>query len=171
MRAIVKYISRFVVLVLLQVLILNQLEVGWGIQLMVYPLFILLLPVELDVIYLMLIAFGMGMLIDSMSNTFGLHASALLTVAYLRPIIFRAFAPRDGYELNVETNIHEMGNSWFIQVFGILLLIHHFSFFMLEMFKLNEILFVLQKTGLSFVLSLILCILLQFLLIKKKSSE
>jgi len=97
MNEVIKHSIRFIVLVILQSLILNQLEIGWGIQLMVYPLLIILLPFELGTIYLLTIAFVMGMVIDSISNTYGLHTSSLLLVAYLRPQIFKMFAPLDGY--------------------------------------------------------------------------
>lgn len=157
--------------VLAQVLILNQIEIGFGIQLMVYPLFILLLPVEIGVISLMLIAFALGLSIDAVSNTYGLHASSLLVVAFSRPLIYKLFAPRDGYDTMLETNIFTMGNSWFFKSFGILILIHHFWFFMLEMFKLNEFLFVLQKTAFSVIMSFLICILLQYLFVKKMSEK
>lgn len=158
---------RFAFFVLVQSIILNQLEIGQGTQLMVYPLFIALLPVEISVFVSMLIAFGLGLAIDSISNTYGLHASSLLVVAYVRPMIYQLFSPRDGYEQISETNIHVMGFSWFLKAFGLLLLIHHLWFFMLEMFKLNEILFVLKKTALSAPMSFIVCILLQYLFIRK----
>ena len=156
---------------MLQVLVLNQIEIGWGIQLMIYPVFIMLLPVELSVFYLLLISFLFGMFIDSMSNSYGLHTSALLLFAYLRPLIFKVFAPRDGYDILLEPNIFNMGKKWFYKTFGILLLIHHFWFFMLEMFKLNELFYVLQKTLISGVVSLILCIFLQYLFLKKPKEK
>lgn len=168
MNIILKITFRFVFLALLQVLLLNQIEIGFGIQLMVYPLFILLLPVEIGVIPLMGVAFLLGIVIDSLSNTYGLHASSLLFMAFLRPLIFKLFAPRDGYDPLQEINLFTMGFSWFLRSFGLLLLAHHFWFFMLEMFKLNEIIFVLQKTGLSVVLSFLMCILLQYLFIRKR---
>jgi hypothetical protein len=165
------HILRFVGFFLIQVLILNQIEIGFGIQIMIYPLFILLLPVEMNVFTLMLVAFGLGIFIDSMSNTYGLHASSLLTMAYFRPVIFKLFAPRDGYDALLETNLFNMGNMWFLKTFGILILIHHFWFFLFEMFKLNELLFVLQKTGLSAVVSFLICILLQYLFIRKPKEQ
>ena len=88
----IKHIIRFFLFALIQVLVLNQIEIGWGIQLMIYPVFIMLLPVELSVFYLLLISFIFGMFIDSMSNSYGLHTSALLLFAYLRPLIFKVFA-------------------------------------------------------------------------------
>ena len=167
MNLVVKNMISFVSLMALQVLVLNQIEIGLGIQLMVYPLFILLLPVEMSVTLLLLLAFSLGILIDAMSNTYGLHASSLLVFAYFRPLIFKLSAPRDGYDPLMETNFHTMGYKWFIKTFGVLLLIHHFWFFSLEIFKLNELIFVLQKTGLSLILSFLLCLLLQYLFMNK----
>lgn len=167
MNQVVKNILRFLALMVFQVLVLNQIEIGFGIQIMVYPLFILLLPVEMGVSMLLLLAFGLGIMIDAMSNTYGLHASSLLVVAYFRPVIFKLSAPRDGYDPLLETNLHTMGYKWFVKTFGVLLIIHHFWFFLLEIFKLNELIFVFQKTGLSVVLSFSLCILLQYLFMNK----
>ena len=158
---------RFALLLIIQVVILNQVELGAGTLLMIYPLFIALLPVDLNVFLLLSLAFVLGISIDAMSNTYGLHASSLVLMAYFRPMIFQAFAPRDGYEIDLEPNVHTMGYRWTIRTFGILLLIHHFWFFLMELFRLDEILYVLQKTVLSLPLSFVLCILFQFLIIRK----
>ena len=171
MNQTVKNILRFLSLMAFQVLVLNQIEIGFGIQLMVYPLFILLLPVEISISLLLLLAFSLGIVIDAMSNTYGLHASSLLVFAYFRPVIFKISAPRDGYDPLMETNLQTMGYKWFIKTFGSLLLIHHFWFFLLEIFKLNELVFVLQKTGLSVILSFLLCLLLQYLFTNKSAKK
>ena len=171
MNLFIKHSIRFLLFVFAQVLILNQLEIGFGIQLMIYPLFILLLPVEIGVISLMFVAFALGLSIDAVSDTYGLHTSSLLVVAFSRPLIYKLFAPRDGYDPMVETNIFTMGTNWFLKTFGLLILLHHFWFFMLEMFKLNEVFFVLQKTALSALLSFLICILLQYLFVKKMNEK
>ena len=57
MNVIVNNSIRFVLLVLVQVLILNNLEIGFGIYPMLYPLFILLLPIEMATVTLMFISF------------------------------------------------------------------------------------------------------------------
>ena len=123
MNLIIQISLRFIFLLLLQVLVLNQVEIGFGIQIMIYPLFIILLPVETGVFTLLGAAFAMGLIIDAMSNTFGLHTSSLLLVAYTRPIIFKLFAPRDGYDALVQINLFTMGTSWFIRAYGLLLLL------------------------------------------------
>lgn len=167
MIPIVKHSIRFLLFVLIQCLFFNQLEIGWGIQFMVYPLFIFLLPWDMNIFASMLVSFLMGLTIDSISNTYGLHASSAVVVAFLRPYFFKLFEPRDGYEINHEMNYHNMDFNWILSVQGSLLAIHHLWFFTLEIFKFNEILYVLQKSILSFPASFILCVLIQLVFIKK----
>jgi hypothetical protein len=167
MNVAVKYGLRFLLFVALQALVLNQLELGFGIQFMVYPLLIVLLPFEMGTIALLVVAFLMGILIDAVSNTYGLHASSAVLIAYLRPLIFKTFAPRDGYDPLKEGNSYDMGFRWFLYTFGLLLFIHHFWFFLLEIFRFDEIPFVLQKTGMSLPFSFLLCLIIQAMIVSK----
>ena len=167
MSVLFKHSVRFLILGLVQVLLLNQLEIGLGIQAMVYPLFILLLPIDLGTIPLLIFAFCFGISIDAISDTFGLHASSLLIFAYCRPLFLKFFSPRDGYENVKEGNTYEMGFLWFLWVYGGLLVIHHFWFFYIEIFRLDELVFVLQKTLLSVPISFFMAFILQILLVTK----
>lgn len=167
MKEILKHSTRFIALIVIQALILNQLEIGFGIQLMVYPLFIILLPFDIGLISMLFLAFLMGICIDAISNTYGLHASSLVLVAYLRPALFKIFAPREGYDILKEGNVYEMGTRWFLYVFGLILLIHHLWFFLLEIFRFNEMLYVLRKTVLSLPLSFLICLLIQTMFVTK----
>ena len=167
MKTVIQTGVRFIFFLLVQVLILNHVEVGGGSLIMIYPLFVFLLPVEMNIFLLMTLAFALGISIDALSDTFGLHASSLVTMAYFRPILLKTFAPRDGYEQIPESNVHALGFYWFLRVFGILILIHHLWFFMLELFKLNDVVFALQKTAISAPMSFMICLLLQYLFIGK----
>ncbi len=169
MRSFLKHIFRFALFLVIQVLVLNQVELGAGTLIIIYPLFIFLLPVEINIFLLLFLAFALGISIDALSNTYGLHASSMLIFAYFRPIILKVFAPRDGYEPDVELNFYSMGYRWFFQTFGVLLLIHHFWFFLIELFRFDEAFYVFKLTVLSVPMSFALCILLQFLLIRKPS--
>ncbi len=171
MNRIFRQVALFIFFIFAQVLVLNNVELGGGTQIMIYPLFVLLLPVGINIFLLLSLSFLLGLSIDAMSNTYGLHASALIVVAFLRPIIFRFTAPRDGYEQVSATNIHVMGISWTLRTLGLLLLIHHFWFFLLELFKLDEILYLIQKTMLSLPMSFVICLLLQYLFIKKPKAS
>lgn len=167
MRDVIKHSIRFLFFVVIQTLIFNPLEIGFQIHPMIYPLFIMLLPFETSVVWMMVIAFATGFSIDIMSNTGGLHASSLLAFAFFRPIIFKLFSPRDGYDPNKEGSVYEMGQRWFLLSFGTLLIIHHLWFFALEAFSFNELLAVFRKTVLSVPVSFIFCIILQLIFLKR----
>ena len=131
----------------------------------------MLLSFDTGVLSLLAISFTLGICIDAFSNTFGLHTSSLLVFSFLRPVIFKLFDTREGYDLLLEPTVLNMGNGWFIKSFGSLLLIHHFWFYLLEMFKLNDIGYVLEKTVYSLPLSFFLCVLLQYLFVNKQYTK
>ena len=158
---------RLVLFLFLQSFIFNQLEISASIHVMIAPLYIFLLPFDRSKLSLLLMALVLGIGIDATSNTFGLHTSSLLLFAYLRPIIFRVFSPRDGYDSLRIPSIFDMGNRWFISTFSILLFSHHLWFFILEAFSFNETLLVLQKTLLSGAISFVVCVILQTIFIKR----
>lgn len=161
------YFLRLLLFVFLQAFIFNMLEISPLIHIMITPLYIFLLPFDRSVISLLVIALVLGLGVDAASNTFGLHTSALLLVAYLRPFVFRVFSPRDGYDPIKTPSIFDMGNRWFISTFSILLIIHHLWFFILEAFSFNEAILVLEKTILSSLISFVVCVILQTIFIKR----
>jgi hypothetical protein len=171
MNVVVKNSIRFFLIVLLQAFVFNQIEIGFGIHLMVQPLFIMLLPFETGVFTLMILGFTLGLILDIFSNTYGLQASSLLIMAYMRPIVFKFYGPREGYDPLKEPSVFDMGSRWFLFVFGYLILIHHFWYFLVEIFRFDEFLLILQKTILSVIISYLLCIVLQTFLIKKSKAK
>ncbi len=171
MNVVVKNSIRFFIFVMIQSLVFNQIELGFGIHMMVHPLFIMLLPFETGIFTLMTLAFVMGLIIDIFSNTYGLHASSLLLMAYMRPVIFKFYGPREGYDPLKEPSLFDMGSRWFLFVFGYLLLIHHFWYFLVEIFRFDQFLLIIQKTVFSVIISFLLCIVLQTFLIKKSKSK
>jgi hypothetical protein len=82
-------------------------------------------------------------------------------MAYLRPIVFKIYGPREGYDPLKEPTSQDMGSSWFALVYGLLLGLHTFWFFLLEIFELGRFGFILQKTLFSGVLSFLLALLIQ----------
>ena len=169
MNDFLKYIIWFVGLILTQTLIFGQIEFGIGIHIMIYPLFLILLPFDMKPISLMLVAFLMGILLDSLFNTFGLHASASVIVAYLRPELYRLFAPRDGYDLLMKPSIKDLGVQWFISVSSIMITIHHFWFFFLEYFKWSAWFSIIKNTLLSSIITLFIIVAIEMLFTKKET--
>ena len=167
MKNLLTQIVRAILLIFLQVFILSQIEIGWGIHIMIYPIFVLLLPFDLKPIFVLLISFLFGMAIDSMLNTGGLHTSSLLTMSLFRFGIFKLFSPRDGYEGFHSGTIYEMGSGWFLKTFILLLVVHHVWFFVFEQFTFNDPLYLAQKIVLSLPISYLFSILYQFIFVKR----
>ena len=76
---------RFLLLTAIQVVILNNVQLGTFINPFLYVLFLLTLPVNMPRLALLPIAMVTGLVIDMFQNTPGMHASACLVMAYMRP--------------------------------------------------------------------------------------
>lgn len=93
------HILRFIGLVLVQSLLLNQMttSVGAYFNVLLYPLFILFLPLQLTAPYLVLLGFAVGFAVDAASATWGMHASAAAFSGFMRGIALAPFAPKGGF--------------------------------------------------------------------------
>jgi rod shape-determining protein MreD len=133
------HIFRFFLLIFIQVLVLNKIEIGGMLNgyfnPFLYILFLLMLPVNINKVLLLFIAFITGLSIDIFSGTPGMHASACLVLAFIRPGFLNLIAPREGYETTLRLNIQGMGMSTFILYAGVCTLIHHLVLFFMEAFN------------------------------------
>lgn len=159
-------IIRYVVLVLMQVLIVQNIHLGSYIILLPYVLIILLLPFEMNRIGLLVSAFIVGLTLDAFYDTSGMHAAACTLMAFSRYYLLKFIAPRDGYEQGSEPNIDDMGPAWFITYSGALIFIHHFFFFFLEVFRWNEFFTTLLRIILSTIGTFVFVYVIQYLFYK-----
>ena len=162
----VRYILIFILIVLIQGLVVNNIQMSEYLMPMVYPIMILMLPFNQNSIVSMLAALLLGLAVDAFSDTFGLHASAAVLIGYLRPTLLKYIQPKEGYDNTLLPTIHDMGFVWFAIYASLLLIIHHLWFFSIEMFRFDLILLILGKTLFSFILSLLLIILFQYIFYK-----
>ncbi|MGF1584666.1 MAG: rod shape-determining protein MreD [Bacteroidales bacterium] len=160
-------ILRIIVLVIFQVFILNNIQLSGFINPYFYVLFILLLPFETPGWLLLSLGFTIGLVIDLFSNTPGLHASATVFMAFLRPIVLDSFAPRDGYEPGTFPRIYYYGFGWFFQYSLILILAHHIFLFYMEVFRLSDFFLTLWRAILSTVFTLFLVVISQYFIYRK----
>lgn len=164
------YPSLFIFLVLLQALILNNIQLSGFINPYLYILFIIWLPIDMPKGLVMLISFALGLSIDIFSNTYGMHASASVFLAFLRPYVLNIMAPRDGYESNQNIGINDFGILWFLVFASILTLAHHLFLFFVEVFRFNDFFSTLGRAILSTIITLILILISQLFRYKPKSN-
>ncbi|HLP04384.1 MAG TPA: rod shape-determining protein MreD [Paludibacter sp.] len=141
-------IFRFILLVLAQVLVLNNIQFLGYINPYLYVLFILSLPVLTPRWFALLLAFGLGLTIDAFSNTMGMHAFASVLVAFIRNGVIKLFLSLEEGN-NPTPSFHTFGVSAYVKYVILLVFVHHGALFFLEAFSFTHFWFVMAKVLLS----------------------
>ncbi len=161
-------VSRFILLLLVQGLLLINVNIfgGFG-HVNLYVLVILLLPIKSPRLLDMVIAFALGLGVDMFYNSPGLHASALVFTAFVRPLVIRILTPRDDYDFTDRPVISSLGWLWYVRYAGSVLLLHSLWLYLLEAFDIS----LLGKSVLtaltSSVLTLVTIVILDYLFTPK----
>jgi rod shape-determining protein MreD len=162
-----RYIFRFIVIVLFQVFIFNNIELSGFINPYIYILFILLLPFGTPASLVVLLGFLLGLSIDIFSETIGIHTAATVFIAYIRPFVLKFFAPHDGYQSGSLPRISTYGLPWFIKYTTLLVLTHHTILFYIEMFTIQDFFITFFRVILSSVFTILFIILSQYFVFRK----
>ena len=144
-----KNIFRFILLVFLQVLIIQNINLSSYIILLPYVLVILMLPFETPRLFVLFISFLLGVCIDYFYDSSGIHSAACTFIGFFRHYVLKYFSPRDGYEVGLKPTIRDMGINWFLNYIAILIFSHHFLLFYLEVFRFSEFFSTLLRIILS----------------------
>jgi hypothetical protein len=105
------------------------------VHMLIYPLFILLLPLKTPRSLVIALGFLLGIGVDLFYNSPGVHASALVFTAYLRGLILRILAPYEGYNVEDSPTLVTMGFTWYISYIAITMILHIFFYFSVEAFS------------------------------------
>lgn len=176
----IKFILNFVVILTIQIFILNDIMLKSSLTILgfpvftpiIYPLILLVLPVNTPHWLLMILGFITGLTMDMFSNTPGMHAAAMVLICYLRPFILKLFFQQTAKELkDAIPSLYKLGFTSFIIYVGFTILIHHFVFYTLEIWSIKSILIILLKTIVSAIMSILLILLGQLLFAKKESQR
>jgi len=152
-----KNLIRAVVFVLIQGLVLQRIHVGGAsynyFSLIVYPVVVMLLPIQTSRAALIFIGFALGLGVDLFYGSLGVHASACLFIAFIRPLVLRFMEPRGGYPIPSSPVPRAFGLRWFVQYAGLMLVFYLLFYFSVEVFTFTYLGQILIKTISSFVLS------------------
>ncbi|NMH27196.1 rod shape-determining protein MreD [Flavobacterium silvaticum] len=154
-------IIRFFLLIAAQVVIFNNLTLFGFITSFPYILFIMLYPVNGNRNVLLAVSFLLGILMDMFSNSGGVHAAACLVLAYFRPGIFKF-----SFGLSYEYQTVRLDDVLTPERFSFILIsvvVHHFTMFLLEVFRLVLFWEVLLRTLCSTVFTILVCIILIYM--------
>ena len=153
--------ARFILLLALQVVIFNNINFFGYINPYPYVLFIILFPVNGNKFSLLLASFFIGIMMDMFCNSGGVHATASLLLAYMRPVFFRF-----SFGISYEYQTIKINDRLTPERFSFILtsiFTHHFILFLLEVFNFGLIIDILIRTLLSSIFTIIICLLIIYI--------
>ncbi|MCC8153236.1 MAG: rod shape-determining protein MreD [Tannerellaceae bacterium] len=161
----------FIVLVLIQVWILNNIHFFRIAIPFLYIYFILKLPAGISRTSLLLLSFLIGIVIDIFSNTPGLHASACTFAGFCRQPLIHLFVGRDVIP-DLPPSYRMFGVGGFINYTLAIVILHHTVLYLVESFTLFDPVFlVLRIVGSVLLTTLLICTIEAFNLDTQKSGE
>jgi len=143
-----KQIGRYILVMVLQVLLFDQLQLWGACHPYIYLLCLLMMPITLPPIADMLIGGIIGLIMDMFCNSLGVHTASCILIMFLRPYLLGVIL-NDKDRLNEQVSLRSIGMEAFIKYVVILVLIHHLTVFSLAAWSWYHIGFVLLETAVS----------------------
>ena len=162
-NTLIRNIFWFLILLILQIFVFDNIRFGNYIHPYVYVLFVMILPFETTRAQLILAGFLMGMSVDIFNGTPGLNAAATVFMAFMRPVIIGLTTRKSDIEDKNSPTVTEMGLQWFV-VYGLLLiLLHNLVLFWLEAFSIRLLGIVIIETIISVPISFVIILLIIYI--------
>ncbi|MBO4454096.1 MAG: rod shape-determining protein MreD [Paludibacteraceae bacterium] len=149
----IRQLGRYIVVMLLQVLLFNQLQLFGVCHPYVYVMCLLMMPLTLSQNADMIIGAAVGLVMDMFCNSLGVHTAACILLMFIRPYLVGVLV-NDKDRLNEQLTSRTLGIEAMIKYVVIMVLIHHFMVFMLAAWSWTHFWFVLAETAVSSLLTI-----------------
>ena len=170
-KGILHYVFLFLVLMVIQVMVLNNIKISGYAYPQIYVLFILILPLGVSPWLLLTSSFLLGMSMDMFSDSLAIHTAACVFMAFSRPGVIRMLTGKIHFEETDVPGFRAFGSFTLFMYVVILVLLHHLVLFFLEIFRFTEVLQTLSRMLLSGSLSVIFVMIGMALLDKPQSRD
>ena len=164
-----QYLLRFIIILFIQLLLINNIELSSYVNPYIYISFILLLPVTVKPWQIVLISFFCGALMDAFSSTPGLHIAATNFMGFMRIHYLKATTTKEDIEGRISPSLSQKGIVWFIVYCFVMTFVHHTILFFLEIYGFQEFLSTLTRIILSTLVTILLIVVGQLLFYRSKS--
>lgn len=154
-----KQLIRYVVVMMLQVLLFDQLQLMGVCHPYVYILCLLMMPMPITLPHSvdMVIGAVVGLVMDVFCNSLGIHMAACILIMFIRPYLLGVFV-NDKERLNEQVSLRAVGMEAFIKYAVVLVLVHHATVFLLAAWSWHHIGFVLLETLVSSIITIAIII-------------
>ena len=152
-----KQLIRYVVVMLLQVLLFDQLQLVGVCQPYIYILCLVMMPITLPHSADMIIGAVIGLIMDIFCNSLGIHTASCILLMFIRPYLLGIWV-NDKDRLNEQISLRAVGMESFIKYVVTLVFIHHATVFLLAAWSWYHIGFVLLETLVSSIITIAIII-------------
>ncbi len=143
-----KQIGRYIIVMILQVLLFDQLQLLGVCHPYIYILCLLMMPITLSHSADMIIGAVVGLIMDVFCNSLGVHTAACIFIMFIRPYLIGAIV-NDKDRLNEQISLRALGMEALLRYVVILVVVHHLMVFLLAAWSWAHIGFVLLETIVS----------------------
>ena len=152
-----KQIGRYIIVMILQVLLFDQLQLLGACHPYIYVLCLLMMPITVPHSLSMILGAAAGIIMDIFCNSLGVHTAACILVMFIRPYLIGAIVS-DKDRLNEQINLHTIGMEALVKYVVIMVLIHHLAIFLLAAWSWQHIGFVALETIVSSTVTILIII-------------
>lgn len=152
-----KQIGRYILVMILQVLLFDQLQLLGVCHPYIYVLCLLMMPITLSHSADMIIGAVVGLIMDIFCNSMGIHTAACIFIMFIRPYLIGAIV-NDKDRLNEQISLRSLGMEALLRYVVILVVIHHLIVFLLAAWNWAHIGFVLVETLVSSLVTIFIII-------------
>lgn len=149
MQRFLTYTGIFVVLILLQVFLLDNLALSVYFHPLIYVAFVIVLPMDMRPVTVLLLSLLLGVVMDCITGQAGLNVMATAAVGFLRPTIVNLVCGRSGGFDDAVPSLHRFTTKNLVGYIFFMVLIHSTLFFMLESLSLMHFLHTLLRIAIS----------------------
>lgn len=127
-----EYAATFILLVILQEFVFDNINLGGVVNPYIYIMFIILLPLDTPGWILLMLGFGAGATVDFMSGTAGLQTIASTWLAFVRPTVAGLLLGKDLVYDGGIPNAGRVGTGKFLRYLTVMVVLFNIPFFILE---------------------------------------
>lgn len=164
------YILLFLVSVLLQIFLLDNLSISIYLSPLVYITFIALLPMETPPIVMLLSGLLMGLTMDWSMGLEGINTATTLLATQSRSMLLGMAAGKESVREGGVPTVWRLGNYSFMLYLMLFVGVHHLSFFLLESLSWSLLPYTLIRFVVSWIVSICFVWLLSQLFANKLAS-
>lgn len=155
-RQVLKFVLLFVVLVLAQVLVCNNISIFNVATPFIFIYVLLRLPVDLHVNWVLTLSFVTGLVVDIFSDTQGMNALACTLLGASRNVVFGLYVGRRDELVDMIPSMRSVGMASYMKYLLTMTLLYCVVITLIEAFTLDNLLLSLLRAVCSTVLSFVI---------------